>query len=1052
MANVNECGVAAKQSSTCTQKCRTCQREGIPILPLRYAVIPKAKAKGRALMGAGVKAGGKDVFGQLGSGLKDKKLTEHAYSVRVLRQGFVYVFLEKSQVWQAYGVKPSGLLSQFTDPYNPPADIQKELSFECYQAGDNVPAAFINIPDIRNTPKIWVAYSSIPWTKAVFDKYATKAALRKQRMTPLDLSTFKSAPMGQPHAFEVDEGLNTLVHWVEEYASTPAEFVKRKWASAYGFYDRSSSLQKIAAYVKKSKTEKQLPVAALVLHDSAGILTELNVARQKKLADQQKWQADNAWKKLSCDAIKGIRDSLYQKEIQATKGKTNKMSFRHEEYFNLTKNGIVPKTATYTVDEAFVTVSLTPDQQAKVNVQPSYKRWEGQYSEGKRAQYEKDYSKKLNTLQSIVNAFDHDYSLWLPPKNSLADFPDLNVLAAHDHDENSPKHAIDYVKMVSYSLAGGAMSSASLPWFTHCVALKPEDPKQLILRPLIGGQKNLLEWLTSEKTDKIYDSIKGYHGADDNKVGKWLTVANAAIAYPLIAILGALTMTMEKHGSLEKNVKEVLTRAVAVAMAAWEKVEVSLVKVTGVKIGDLHAALLDAQFAQRALRETMRQTAEQGAARAQGPARFKLSQTIADTTTDVMVWTTGKLDELFDKLPSGRANQQLAAAAFVSAHEENLQNAIRRLGRTIPHDGTKDFLSRIFKRTDSMMGSKAGLLAAGSLYFQALSITSTLKSMQTASGTQMTDAMVSLGSSLLGTVGIGVELTVEWKKATAEAKGLVYSEQAIKILGRVAAGFGAASAVVDGVQSWMIATRRGGEGDKDASMYYGAASLAFMGSAGAGLTVAFGLAESTFLGPVLGLGPAGWGVLLVGIGVMLTFAAMNAEDNDIEKWLAREPYWSPGVTKRPDAKFRDWREQAEALNLLVYGIAAKLEWRDTFSYGTDSIEVTIDIPAYFPTAAWRYRLTITAASNKETLEVYNKHSYAFTGFPPSKTNAKQVLGSASGYKVNDMTQEFKDHQLTIKHSFDLDPAAFTEAQLEFEYYPDAKNLYDKAAITLTAKD
>lgn len=56
------------------------------------------------------------------------------------------------------------------------------------------------------------------------------------------------------------------------------------------------------------------------------------------------------------------------------------------------------------------------------------------------------------------------------------------------------------------------------------------------------------------------------------------------------------------------------------------------------------------------------------------------------------------------------------------------------------------------------------------------------------------------------------------------------------------------------------------------------------------------------------------------------------------------------------------------------------------------------------------------------------------------------------YKLQDINIEVKDGQITISHSFDLNPDAFTAAKLEFEYYPDSSNPYDKAAITLTAKD
>ena len=87
--------------STITQ-CPNCGKAGLAILPARYAVLPK-------MVGASMPEGIK------GEGVTQIGLTQHAYGLRTLREGWVYLFYVKGArdkaYWEAYEVTQDGRLS-----------------------------------------------------------------------------------------------------------------------------------------------------------------------------------------------------------------------------------------------------------------------------------------------------------------------------------------------------------------------------------------------------------------------------------------------------------------------------------------------------------------------------------------------------------------------------------------------------------------------------------------------------------------------------------------------------------------------------------------------------------------------------------------------------------------------------------------------------------------------------------------------------------------------------------------------------------------------------
>ncbi|WP_155628131.1 T6SS effector BTH_I2691 family protein [Burkholderia territorii] len=159
----------ANTSLTCTATCPNCMKSGLAILPVRYAVVPKTMPNA---IPPGIS----------GPGTLDVALSAHHYSLRTLREGWLYLFYEKgargNNYWEAYRVTEDGRLWKQTIPL--PSEPKTDPA--CAQRGGAVPMDVIAIEKPEKATRVFIAFSEYPWIKEVFQKYATSPKLRTERM------------------------------------------------------------------------------------------------------------------------------------------------------------------------------------------------------------------------------------------------------------------------------------------------------------------------------------------------------------------------------------------------------------------------------------------------------------------------------------------------------------------------------------------------------------------------------------------------------------------------------------------------------------------------------------------------------------------------------------------------------------------------------------------------------------------------------------------------------------------------------------------------------
>ncbi|MGY0286807.1 T6SS effector BTH_I2691 family protein, partial [Klebsiella michiganensis] len=148
-----------------------CTTKGLTVLPVRYAVVPE------------------NISASLPGWANDPLITgvtlanNEKYTLRALRQGYLYVFYEKGKqgasYWQCYSVAPDGSLWLQQVASNP-APVEKALCETGEHIAQNVEFMSIESPD--KCGNVWFAFSQYPWEQETLDRYRTRPEERIARM------------------------------------------------------------------------------------------------------------------------------------------------------------------------------------------------------------------------------------------------------------------------------------------------------------------------------------------------------------------------------------------------------------------------------------------------------------------------------------------------------------------------------------------------------------------------------------------------------------------------------------------------------------------------------------------------------------------------------------------------------------------------------------------------------------------------------------------------------------------------------------------------------
>ncbi|GGX94884.1 T6SS effector BTH_I2691 family protein [Vogesella alkaliphila] len=244
-------------------KNKFCGKQGLLLLPLRYAVV--ASDAGHAEFA--------ELSGNLGQGVADKKLGAAAYTVRMLRHGYLYVMAKRKGKlkWDsAWAVNSQGYIARISlgEAVSPPV-------FSCNPETHGVNASLISVEKAEDVSELKVLFLPDPLTKAALLKIETDSKLHGM------LQSFQAKAVAQTHAMQPAE-LSATVAEFRSLKGDGRKLAPRFNGHLHPFFGQDVSLVKNQPYpytgrLQNLQTELlNKKGLAIVLHDPLGIVQELN--------------------------------------------------------------------------------------------------------------------------------------------------------------------------------------------------------------------------------------------------------------------------------------------------------------------------------------------------------------------------------------------------------------------------------------------------------------------------------------------------------------------------------------------------------------------------------------------------------------------------------------------------------------------------------------------------------------------------------------------------------------------------------------------------------
>lgn len=489
------------------------------------------------------------------------------------------------------------------------------------------------------------------------------------------------------------------------------------------------------------------------------------------------------------------------------------------------------------------------------------------------------------------------------------------------------------------------------------------DEGAIVLRAAVGNQGDLLAYLQSlldtaykqmtgdpgseGMRDKASDLLKGLYKETGLKKYSWLGDVIAVFSVGQFSALGAAaTQLAARSASLNPTLTRALGRLQGLwcvqrilesaAAGALNKIapKVPLLVTMNVDVGEALEIL-------RARNTTGQRVSKNAVQRMRRGGKVRLTLL---TDTDALKAAQGDAVALMkDKSvpgvsagPHATDGAKLAAGAAVVLTPE--QFARLYAGEAQAGGKAAQALRKALQQNVADVRAIAltmdGRLALGSVFVQGLGLVYGLKGLANATDAKaVRDAWYGIYDSTAGTLGGLLEV---WSVAvTSRVLAMAGTEGAAKSVGLGALRFGgaiagAAGGVANAVSLWTKSKEARAAGDDAVANLYKWSATAFIGTAASSVGVGVGVVANTLVargiggvaargalvrmglleaGEILGLSLSGWGLLLLGAGVIFQVGGMAITPTPIQKWAGRS-YFGKDDDKFPKG---DWAAERKAL-------------------------------------------------------------------------------------------------------------------------------------------
>lgn len=1008
---------ASQQAAVVPSGCRACKREGVAIYPLRVAAIPQP------LVNTGW---------QPAVPTQDIELTggEFKYALRTLRQGYVYVLLDKA-VWQAYQVTVEGFLRQFNANEMPESETVDSLSPACLTQNHDVLASFINIDP--NYSQAMVGFSSDPWCKTVLDEY--KSGKRPAtRFTQVTVSDGKATIEGASRSLTLDPSLSALKSNALEFATESFPSVVGKDADpdgAHGFYPRMEKSKQTALGNQIAQLQQQYgaPVKAIVLDDVVGVVEEINHGRLDVVQALATFTSEK-----SNIHQKTISDAIVQLRASTTKQTEND-----------------PKIQGFSTPGYSTSYSVSRESAVAIELRKALGRMEEYYDEPARAAFASNWQSTVDgykqQMAAIWQDLDNLYTsaLWLMLLNN--DYsPETSVVSWHFQLRT-------ITACLQGSLAGcnteKIQQGGKKPQWTGWLADPLSPPLMALLRnkhdfsaEVFGGAltySNLKSVLNSKEVSAFINS----------KVWQQMAASLVTSIAGAFSTLGYVLSEQAKAG---------VTRMLqAVAFVAEGSPAVTVFS-GELKVRDFQILLrhqLDVHG-----KSVWSGSVEEGG-RTVSSSRVGHWMQITDP---VLLEGKIKVRLMAPLNNSGRLSgitvltpdviDRSLTSGEIALSETEMRNVARRFQATISTD---------------LQSGLLGLALAG---IMARTTLSNLEALKTAMPGDVS-AQMSMTSGSLIVLASGVEMV-------GQSAAVLNLFNKGDLLIRGAGVIGGLAGIVDGVALWMKADTMRRSGDEAAAGLYAGASVVSVISSGIAMYFSY-VGNFALLSETALLGPVGWCIALGVLTVTLSAVGNAYTRSPLERWLTRTCF---GDASERDAGEPCWHKESltdmqdamKALHIITSGMSAQLsgDWfteltNNTALLGNRMLAARVTLADCSPAGSdWLVELVATGNGGRHVLarsgsaaklaglnapepQIYEKMPLQIGRGELTPMVPANITTSVSSTTLSESwsTSAGKPHGLQLDGEFSLNTSRYTNAELTVTYWPD--NTQPDDSLQLTTK-
>lgn len=494
--------------------CPYCEKKGLPILPLRYAVA-------RADMGNAPK-----LPSPFGAGVTNIALPgkQAHYTLRLLRPGYLYVYDERygERGWSAYQIGEGGYLYPF-DPYaQPPSGGWKQMHFSCSRTADQSVARCITVDDAAHAKHIWLGFSDVLWTNDVLGKH-TSAAYRDAHMRCIDVALVRKGT-DQPHASK----LTSLGSKIAEYAACPADLVAETTPYVKKFLPSPfTDIRQMLASTAEGEFARQLSSGLILdlmpgalgstlqtigaIASAAWAFSASHLFADAALAEStEQWATEQAGPfhagMVALDDAPGIAMELngliQQRTAEFAEDPLRK--WKHETALTIqmfehaVKNGVVEEDDRHGNSAIYAPTKEAADKIMEQVQEESWQKYAKLTSSADSpsriiAAYQSDWKAYENTHE--LNALDVSYLAWATAVKFKRYF-------THNYDRTSLPCGAVFTEVVSAVVGGLGARVAIVKHLTDALAADPTQHESIFVRALAMNHEDLIKgWVEGAKEE-----------------------------------------------------------------------------------------------------------------------------------------------------------------------------------------------------------------------------------------------------------------------------------------------------------------------------------------------------------------------------------------------------------------------------------------------------------------------------------------------------------------------------------------------------------------------